>query len=288
VQPADAEPVRLNGKLIEDFVAFSRDVKRNTPRWVWEQSRYLDGWKDALGEVDLRKVSLGRDIEPALKGDGAFTRQKKIAVIKALYGWLRKVRHEISPAEDPTLDALPVPQSEPAQWGKVKAFTPKQFEKVREQVAVPVFADAMTVQAATGWHTTEVVRFAEGGAVEDLPAGTINPDGDLVIVCPLTKGGEPLKTRVSIAAGEAARRLRDAGKLDRKLYDAALREANVKAGFKVGTVSGGRFRHSVATWAINRGASPKDVSAFLGHKSERTTKKFYATHAIPTKVPTLV
>jgi hypothetical protein len=30
------------------------------------------------------------------------------------------------------------------------------------------------------------------------------------------------------------------------------------------------------------------VSSFLNHKSPRTTRKFYATHAVPAKVPTLV
>jgi integrase len=49
----------------------------------------------------------------------------------------------------------------------------------------------------------------------------------------------------------------------------------------------GRFRHSVATWAIQAGAHPAAVSAFLGHKSPATTKRFYATLATSPKVPTL-
>jgi integrase len=50
----------------------------------------------------------------------------------------------------------------------------------------------------------------------------------------------------------------------------------------------GRLRHSVASWAIDAGADPAQVAAFLGHRSPRTTRKFYATHSAPTKVPTLV
>ena len=51
--------------------------------------------------------------------------------------------------------------------------------------------------------------------------------------------------------------------------------------------SPGQFRHSVATWAFEQGADPAAVSAFLGHKSPATTKKFYATLATVPKIPTL-
>ena len=49
----------------------------------------------------------------------------------------------------------------------------------------------------------------------------------------------------------------------------------------------GQFRHSVATWAIQAGANPAAVAAFLGHRSPQTTRRFYATHAVTEKVPTL-
>ena len=50
-----------------------------------------------------------------------------------------------------------------------------------------------------------------------------------------------------------------------------------------------RVQHSVATWAIKKGADPASVAAFLNHKhkSPTTAQRFYATHAVPTKVPTL-
>jgi integrase len=63
---------------------------------------------------------------------------------------------------------------------------------------------------------------------------------------------------------------------------AACRAGNVQL-FKPG-----QLRHSVATWAIDAGADPSAVSAFLGHRSTKTTRKFYARHASPAKVPTLV
>jgi hypothetical protein len=43
----------------------------------------------------------------------------------------------------------------------------------------------------------------------------------------------------------------------------------------------------VATRAIEMGVAPEAVSAFLGHKSTATTKRFYAVHAIRPKIPTI-
>jgi len=54
---------------------------------------------------------------------------------------------------------------------------------------------------------------------------------------------------------------------------------------KVPAFTPGQFRHSVATWAITKGADPASVAAFLNHKSPRTRMRFYATHATPKKVP---
>jgi hypothetical protein len=44
---------------------------------------------------------------------------------------------------------------------------------------------------------------------------------------------------------------------------------------------------SVATASINAGDDPKLVATFLNHKSFATTKKFYATFAVPAKATTL-
>lgn len=50
----------------------------------------------------------------------------------------------------------------------------------------------------------------------------------------------------------------------------------------------GRFRNRGATWAIEKGADWASVAAFLNHKSVATTRKFYATRAVPKTVPTLL
>jgi integrase len=284
--PAELEPVRFTAALADEFLAWSEHSKRNSAGWVAKQRRFLTDARGALGEADLRRLSLTRDLLPYLDKVGT-SKHQRIAVLKCFYAWLRKDRHLIGAAEDPTFGTLSVPQNQPEQWQEEKAFAKADYLKALGAMVDPRYRAAMVVQAATGWHVTETQRFAESGRVESLPATVENADCDVVLVCPHTKGGEPLKTRVSKSAGDAGSALREAGSLDYTSYWHALRAACESAGLAPDAVQPGSFRHSVATWAIEQGADPASVAAFLGHKSPRTTKKFYATHAVPKKVPTL-
>ena len=78
--------------------------------------------------------------------------------------------------------------------------------------------------------------------------------------------------------------LLERGTFGREKYGIAVNAA-CKAGISPSTL--GRLRHSVATWAIEKGADPASVVAFLNHMSPSTTRCFYATHAVPAKIPTL-
>lgn len=282
-QPAEdaralqAAPLALTEALCEQFADWSERVKHNGPRWVREQRAILTWWRERLGEVDLRRLALKRVLDVLEAHPEA--RQHRVAVIKALYAWLRKVRHVLPPEQDPTLGTLSAPQARPEQWTRRKAFTVAQFEAVRRHLS-GVYADAADVQAGTGWHVSETCRFAESGAVEERQRVAI-------LACPQTKSGTPLLTEVSEEVAEAARRLREHGHLSPFAYWRACRDACDAAGLEPGTVAPGSFRHSVATWAVERGASPESVSAFLNHKSVQTTKRFYSTLAVPRKIPTL-
>jgi hypothetical protein len=278
------EPIYLDEKLAEDFLTHSRDVDRNSKPWVRKQKGYLAWWAEELGGVDLRRANLAHDILAALKKTKD-ARNHRIAVLKRLYSYLRTVRHVLSAAEDPTFGTLRVPQSSPEQWKREKAIPKEHYLLAREHLA-PHWRNPMDIQAGTGWHTTELRRFAQSGQVERYPkrGGAEGVAG--VLVCPQTKGGEMLRTAVSEEVQEAAKRLRERGSLSAEKYGLAVKAACKAAGIPVFTP--GRFRHSVATWAINNGADPATVAAFLNHKSPRTTRRFYATHAVPTKIPTLL
>jgi hypothetical protein len=303
-----AAPLHLDNALAERFLAFSKNERRNTIQWVGKQKAALAWWMERLRGVDLRRASLLGHVLPAL--ERAPGRRHKMVTIKALFSWMRKVEHLITSGEDCTLD-LALPQVEPEQWRRSKVVPREHVFLVIEgvdasgaRVLDEPWRDALLVQAGTGWHTTEVVRFAADGAVESLPRNVLpSPACAGVLACPAHKSGEPFRARVSAPVMEAARRLRAHGPMSREWYDRNVRAACAvvrrsedgacpceeehegEVGIPVFTP--GRLRHSVATWAINAGADPAQVAAYLGHKSPRTTRRFYATHASPTKVPTL-
>ena len=276
--PADTgnavEGLRVDAELTTAFLRWSREEKRNTAKWVRDQQRALVWWLKKLPKKDFRKIKTSElvnllDAEPA-------GRKQKIAAIKTFASWLVEVRHLMERREDPTAGLL-VPQSKPEQLTQAKAHDQKVIVKTRAKLA-GIWRDAADVLSGTGWHFTELERFQQqGGKVAPHPMKR----GAKVLDCPQTKGGEPLRVEVSSDVAAAAARILKAEPLNYFHFREALLAASG------GAVQPGHFRHSVATWAINAGAAPAEVAAFLNHKSTQTTKRFYATFAVPTKVPTL-
>jgi integrase len=319
-------PLYLDNELAKRFLAWSAGERGNSAGWLVKQKGFLADWMETLRGVNLRRLSLRDHVVPAL--EGASSRRHRLAVLKGFYSWLRKHEHVLTSAEDATID-MPLPQIEPAQWKRDKVIPRDHIDLVLEYLRaeqqkrrekrdaraaaarpagegnvvqlVPAAApeqpdgpwvEALTVHAGTGWHTTEIVRFAATGSIEPLPKSVQQEGVAGVLVCPQHKSGEPIRTRVSPLVVDAAKRLLTHGAMSREWYDRAIRDAcksvkrpDGKVGIPVFTP--GRLRHSVATWAIEAGADPASVAAFLGHKSPRTTRRFYATHASPAKVPTL-
>jgi integrase len=276
------QPIYLDAELAAEFLAWSRDIQKNSPLWVGKQKRYIAWWADHLERVNLRTASLPDNILPPLKK--AKARAHRIAVIKALYSWLRTTKHAIKLAEDPVFQQLAVPQTRPEQWRRSKAIPREHFLLARDHLSSP-WREGLTVLAGTGWHITELVRFAKNGAIEPYPRKGTVEGIEGVLVCPQTKEGEPLRTAVSREVKEAAEYLRERGTFSTEKFGLAVKRACRAA--KIAIFTPGRFRHSVATWAMNSGAERAMVASFLNHKSPRTTKRFYATHAVPAKVPTL-
>lgn len=244
----------------------------NSDGWLRDKRRLITWWTDELSGRDLRRVTV-ETIERSLAAAGN-DRAHRIIVLKDLYAWLVE-KGRIRPTEDPTFRRLKVPSARPEQWERSKAM-----DRVEHRVWLAVlqgpWRDAIIVLANTGWHVTELERFAAGGLVEK------HPDGDAVLVCPRRKSGEPQRSRVPRDVAEAAARLVARGACSghslRKEVKYQL-ERHARRGVGLPPLPIGSYRHSVATWAINAGADVVAVSQFLGHKSPRTMKKFYATHA---------
>ena len=99
--------------------------------------------------------------------------------------------------------------------------------------------------------------------------------------------GVPHRVRIGKQALVPAQRLKERGVAwDHHNLNDALASACRAA--RIPVFHPGQMRHSVATWAVNAGADPAAVAAFLGHRSTATLKKFYSTHAAPARVPPLV
>lgn len=291
---ASREPVYLDDDLVKAYLGWclrpeEEGGKGNSREWVGKKKGIVAWWMDAIRGRDLRRLKL-EQITRALEtdADGAPRRvpgyAHKVEVIKDVFGFLRTKRG-LTIAEDPTIKTLLVPQARPGQRKKRrKAFTREVHEAIVKQLVRP-WSDQLIVLAGTGWHVTELARFIRDGAIERLPAHVEAHGAEAVLVCPRHKSGEEHRTAVSPDVLEAARRLRARGTFSKiRLYRAV--EAGCRAA-KVDQVDPGQYRHAVATWALEAGAHPAAVSAFLGHRSPATTKRFYAAHAVVPKVPTL-
>jgi integrase len=276
------EPIYLTDRLVLDFLTWSRDEKGNTSKWVHSQKLYLNWWKAKFGRVDLRRLSYTDQVKPAMEGQAA-TRQRA-ATLLALYRWLR-LTGDISLAEDPVHGRFYFPEPKAEQAVRKKAVPREAYQKTLEHL-VGVHRNLLLLQGGTGMHVSEAYRFAVGGTVEDLPKDALADGSAGVVVIPRTKGGDTLRVRVTAEAREAAERVLKHGPFSLERYTDAVKAA-CRAGH-VQVFKPGQMRHSVATWAIDAGADPAAVSAFLGHRSTKTTRRFYATHASPRKVPTLV
>lgn len=260
--------------------AFLRDHSGNSRGWRVTQRTLIAWWAEQLAGVDLRRATLRDHILPALEREGVGSRRHRIAVIKRLYAWLRE-RDRISLAEDPVVGKLKPPSTRVAQLERSKVISRDQYEAARAHM-VGIYRDGLDVLAGTGWHLTELERFASGGRIE--PYAGPDPEGAGILVV-LHKGGVPHRTLVTAPVLEAAERIRARGSFSVSGLHKAVRAACAAAG--VPRFSPGQFRHTIATLATEAGYDLQ-VSRFLGHRSATTTRRHYATLATPPRVPTLL
>jgi len=286
LMPEGPPPVYLDAQLIKKYLAYCASGPRPCTRNWWNMKRrFLEQWLVKLNGVDLR----GADLQVILKViDGATSRQHRIATIKHLYSWLRDAQgaNLLSAGEDPTLAKLKVPQSNPEQWKTPKVFSVKDYKNMRKALKGTWYRDAIDVLAGIGWHYSELRRFAESGEVDALPRDE-RKGGTVAALITRHKGGGPHATRVTKPVLAAAKRLQKKGHLPEFYFGLVLKTKSTELGIEP-AITPGRFRHAVATWAKRRGDPIASISAFLGHKSPRTTQRFYAVHGSAAKVWTPV
>ncbi|HET6412040.1 MAG TPA: hypothetical protein VFG53_08265 [Anaeromyxobacter sp.] len=217
---APREGLYLDDELVKEHLAYS-EAEGNSAPWRRKQKHILAWWAERLDGIDLRRASLTDHILPALKRKDATAKHHRIAVLKGFYTWLRTEVHRISTAEDPVFGQLQVPQVKAAQLTKSKVVPRDHVLLVVEHLTAP-WRDALLLQAGTGWHATEILRFAAEGSLEPIPKHAPQEGVAGVVVCPRRKSGEPQRTRVGPEVLEAAKRLRAHGAISREWFERAV------------------------------------------------------------------
>lgn len=270
-----ADELPLTADLVLEFHTWM--LRREVPatrKHANEMANRLADWIEDLGGRDLRKLDLGH--LKAVLDRRKTCRQHRVIALKALCAWLRTERHVLSRAEDVTQD-LRVPQARPEKHRRRKAVEVSRVRAVLPHLGERM-RDVLAVAAATGWHTTEIQRFARGEEAEIVDG--VHGSSTLAILVVRHKSGSLTRTPVqSREALEAARRIRERGTFPKRANE-QLREAARAA--KVEPFTLGVMRHSVGTWAVEAGALPEVVAEFLGHRDPRTTRRFYIDVAAPT------
>lgn len=277
--PVDAKPtgLYLTPALAQLYLDWSRDVRRNSKRWREQQAWLLEWWGRQLSGKDLRRLSLARDLEPILSG--IKSRKNRVAVLKGLYGFLRKhhPEHPIAASQDPTLE-LPVPASRRA---KPRRIQEEQLSRVLDDPALlPHWRYALLVLAGTGWHVEAVCKFVTAGGQ------ALERDGKFILVSPAEKDGEPIAREVSPLVYQAGQSLLA---LKRKRFSYfGLYKAVIKSCDKQGVArfAPGSFRHTVATYALEHGSTVQEIATHHRHKDARTTWRYVDLLAVPPKLPT--
>ena len=277
----------MDETLIAEYLKFSagrpKDAgKGNSQEWVKKQRTYLAWWAGELAGKNLKKLDLRQDVIVPLKDTTA--RAHRIAIIKAFYAWLRTVEHLVKKHEDPVwgeLKAVKVPSAQVA--GTKTPPTVKSVKHVLDFLVFP-WTDALMVAAGTGWHTTEVCRFADGGMVALLDEEYRVGDAWGVLGTP-HKNKEFHKSRVTRQVYEAGERLRAHGSIDRTNFDKAVKKACTDAGLG-SYFTPANMRHLSIIFGVEKSGDKGKVATYHGHKGQDMADLVYAPNAAPAKVPT--
>lgn len=273
---SEVAQLHLSAELVAEYRRWMLTRSRPAPvslNHANDMTRALGDWAEDLKGRDLKRLDL-----PFLKERIAKRRtaeRHRIIAIKGFFTWLREERHLIDRRDDPTLD-LKVPQAIPEKHRRRKAV---RIEDVQAVIAAlqPAYRDCLLLLARTGWHVSELARFARDPDSRIAPG---NDTGVLAVLQVRHKSGDTSRTPImEPEALAAAQRIRERRTMPRKMND-TIKAACVAAGVPV--FHWGVLRHSVATWAIEAGTPADVVAEFLGHKDKKTTLRFYADVGVPT------
>jgi integrase/recombinase XerD len=265
---------------VPSFIRFSESVLLNSPRWVDKQEAYLanvGAFLHHLGRASLDALTAS-DIRAfvAALTEGEITGRKvgppsvnrHLAALKAFMGWARaeKITANLADAEVTMVredKAVRLPTE----------IDPKRYR------AVHAALDANDLER---WRVAGEVLLGTGlryGELARLKASDLHAHG---VHVPIAKGGRGRTIPASPRVIAAARRLLALGGVpddEASQLDHRLKVAAKRAG--VAPFTAHEYRHTFATVCLRRGASLRDVQAWMGHASIRTTERYL--HALRMK-----
>jgi integrase len=272
------DAVKLTAELITEY----RDhltAAGNTVEWAQENGRLLADWQEQLGHLDLRRVGATEHVKPALK-QWSTSLPARVTVLKGLFSWLVKEKGLVKHAENP-MPAVRIPKRGAAkEQGRARDVPFNRVQLVYAHLRADL-RDVLLLLSGTGWHVSEVRRFATGGEIRQDPTGK-----HLAVLVTFHKRREYAVSGLTHPEHvEAARRIREAGHIvSRNVLAANMRKACDAAGLPVDAaerVFFGAMRHSVATWAIEAGDEMLNVARAFNHQGEEMLRRHYVRHAVP-------
>lgn len=270
-------------------------TKGNSLSYRQDTHAYLGKWIVWFDGRPIRSVTPTQIVEELDERKTA--RRQRLIALKSYCSWLRHERHVLRTADDPTIDiAVPVPVA--AKSVRRKHYEVPHVELVYQHIRFQEVRDITVLRCKSGMHQTEASRITEGKA--ELVAVDTGTEIAGVVAFP-HKNGETHYQSLDAQAFAAAQRLAARGEpIDRRhqyselalaahLATAEAKKSNPKA--VVAPIRPGALRHSFITWARKSGREVwparqtgvdlKKVAATVGHKSDRTTRKFYDGTEVP-------
>ena len=302
--PANYRPARKTAAAPRKAVTLTADLITEYTDWMVQRPYYptteihaqkhftlLKAWMVFYRGRDIRSVPLS---EVAAHLSGKRNVMMKVQALRSFAAWLRTTKYLLTRAEDITLDLKSPPRRATKDWRQV-AVEPERIRAILPHLPAES-RDVMVLRLGTGWHGTEVERFARTGRIYRTPGKTIllmtSEGAERVPLLAVLRvkhkiGGDTNTPIIHAEHLAAAERIQHRGRVPNQL---TLNRHTTKACELAGVERflNWHLRHSVVSNAIEEGADLEHASVFVGHLNVDTTRKHYAQLALPKKaVPVL-
>src|SRR5262245_8373659 len=292
---SDSSTLRPVSHLIDDYVAYLRDVRRMSPNTVESYARDLSLLAEFADKREQNVDVLERpDLETfvrQLMSSGLSPRSvaRAVACVRGFYRFVAmERRQESSPADD---------LRPPRAWAALPKFL--SLDEVDQLLAQPDTGTArglrdkalIEVLYATGLRVSELIALRAGDLNLDEGYLTCIGKGDKQRMVPLgheaadwvrryTREGRPRLLRKKNSPWLFVN-ARDGGPLSRVGFWKVLKEYGLKAGV-TRDLSPHVLRHSFATHLLERGADLRMIQMMLGHADLSTTQIY--THVLEARL----